>query len=753
MSDNKIVIDSSDVVKAQSTLRELSDQLDKMSNSTGNAEGAVKKMASEMSISSRLTVGALGAVATAAGAVFVACNYLKDASIEAADKMNDLANRTNITTERLSLLDAMAKMAGSSADELVSSAERLGAKLAKQDEASGRAAQALRTLGLSTTDANGATKSMLALQEEIVMAVDRATDKAKAQGSAIQLLGNEYHKIKTAVKEAAEGQGAMYDYMVKTNALISGSLAKNSDEYNDKVSKLSLAFTGIGNSIADAALPFLNKFYDKLISIASKSAELIKQYSGGDAIYNNKSAIEKTYEAEANARNTMKLYEGKFGSSAEAERAKAQTTLLGIASLRRKLQDEGLALMRAAEGAKTDATTGKAGEGITPAGKPGKTNEELHKDKQQYLDKEILAHKVKLDILNGISEEQLIINKYNDAYYSKYPKAQVEELKNIELQELALKQKKDVGEQVYADAIKAFALADRQQKTQNMALAGLSNEVALYRIQTEVMKKFGATQNDVNIAQNEYNLGKAQTALLYKGMEGFEEGEEQRLRNEIEFLKAKGKQLKEISDIDETDRTRQRSFSTGWQESFKQYENDAGNASKNAETLFSAASKGMEDSMAKFAQTGKLSFSGMATSILADIARIASRRAISSIFSLFSADGNVFDSGTVLKSADGNVFDTPTMHSYSGGLGMLGEAGPEAVMPLQRTASGKLGVISQGGGGQVNNISVNVSVQGGNTNEQTGNAVASKVAEQFTRGIVRQELMMAKRTGGMLNPV
>lgn len=65
---------------------------------------------------------------------------------------------------------------------------------------------------------------------------------------------------------------------------------------------------------------------------------------------------------------------------------------------------------------------------------------------------------------------------------------------------------------------------------------------------------------------------------------------------------------------------------------------------------------------------------------------------------LENANGNAFSGGQVTAFATGGVFDSPMMFPMKGGAGMLGEAGPEAIMPLTRIG-GKLGVRAAGGGG------------------------------------------------------
>ena len=77
------------------------------------------------------------------------------------------------------------------------------------------------------------------------------------------------------------------------------------------------------------------------------------------------------------------------------------------------------------------------------------------------------------------------------------------------------------------------------------------------------------------------------------------------------------------------------------------------------------------------------------------------------LFSSQQAAGGAWQGG-VQFFASGGVFNSPTAFAHSGGLGVLGEAGPEAVMPLQRGADGKLGVASRGGGAVTINISQSV---------------------------------------------
>mgnify|MGYP003514823890 CR=1 FL=1 len=108
------------------------------------------------------------------------------------------------------------------------------------------------------------------------------------------------------------------------------------------------------------------------------------------------------------------------------------------------------------------------------------------------------------------------------------------------------------------------------------------------------------------------------------------------------------------------------------------------------------------------------------------VAKGAADWAGNALVSLFSANGNAFGTGGVKMFASGGVVDSPTLFNYSGGTGMMGEAGPEAIMPLKRNSQGKLGVQVSGGS------SGNVSIQ--------QHFYISANGDESVRSIIRQEM-------------
>lgn len=169
----------------------------------------------------------------------------------------------------------------------------------------------------------------------------------------------------------------------------------------------------------------------------------------------------------------------------------------------------------------------------------------------------------------------------------------------------------------------------------------------------------------------------------------------------------------------------------------------------------------MEDAFVEFTQTGKFSFKDFANSIIEDLTRITFRMLVlkplmESIFGVSAgatgtavtnngyaggaygvntfARGGAFDNG-LTKFASGGVVDSPTVFGFGRGkMGLMGEAGPEAILPLKRTGSGDLGVQ-----GKTPNVYINIDAPQGTTAQttETTNANGDKMISVIINNAVR----------------
>jgi lambda family phage tail tape measure protein len=152
----------------------------------------------------------------------------------------------------------------------------------------------------------------------------------------------------------------------------------------------------------------------------------------------------------------------------------------------------------------------------------------------------------------------------------------------------------------------------------------------------------------------------------------------------------------------------QRTFEYGWKKAFASYADSAANAAKLGEQAFVSVTQNLESALDRFVETGKLSFSDLARSIISDLIKIELKAQATSIFKSSGL-------GDLLSGFFGGSSSSPAFGStaFWGGKAdggdvsgsssyMVGERGPELFIPKSSGTvipNNKLG--SMGGGPQV----------------------------------------------------
>ena len=163
------------------------------------------------------------------------------------------------------------------------------------------------------------------------------------------------------------------------------------------------------------------------------------------------------------------------------------------------------------------------------------------------------------------------------------------------------------------------------------------------------------------------------------------DAEEQRLKRQIQLEIELSTTRQKTIQLEEQRRT---SFSEGWNQAFRQYAYDAENYSKLGADAFSSVVSNMNSALDNFVKTGKLSFKGLAQSIIQDLIAIQLKAQAMSLFKM-SGLGNLFGGGTTM-SAGAHQFGIEASGMYADGgdppvgkPSIVGERGPELFIPKQ----------------------------------------------------------------------
>jgi lambda family phage tail tape measure protein len=737
----------------------------KLGNSLQGLEGRLKNTSQAASL---LVTGIKGLAAAAVTGGVIA---LAKSAIDLADDMRDLSQRTGVSIQTLGQFKIAAELSGSSLEGVAKGLTFLNKNLVAAATGTESAAAAFKTIGVATTDAQGNLRSADKVFLDIADRFATLRDGPEKAALAIKVFGKAGAELIPILNLGSQE-------IQRFGLNIGPDFANKADAFNDQLGLMGAQTTMLTIEIGSKLLPVMSG----LLSIVSESiaamGNLAKEF------YAAVGGAAGLQQAAATLIKTMVVLggvtAGVFLATNITTFATALRGVVGVMRTMLTLERAMLAietarvavagLIAGIKSGKTPVTAivGGAIGGTLAAGALGLGISKLIDGITQKITAGLGGAFKGISIPESTAAAGTIPNLSGLQTEKKAKKTkEITEITAQELQYSLLlnRAKIDGNELQQAEAEYALTLLDIDKqklgvnKRQKLEADATTK---LFQTQIDYAKQVGAAVAQDFLKRQELQNNYNQTIEDLKIKAGLITGEglkkiqiDRELATIIERMPGlTDTQIAKLKELIQASQDVKKSFKETFGESLKQYYEQLTNLGTQVADSVKGAFQGLEDQLVNFVTTGKANFADLAKSIIADIARIAIRQAIiaplvkgvGSIFGLQFADGGVFAQNGIQKFAMGGVVNRPTIFPFANGTGLMGEAGPEAIMPLQRGANGKLGVIASGGG----NTSVVVNVDAsGNANVQ-GDQAQAKQLGVVVSAAVQAELVKQQRPGGLL---
>lgn len=735
----------------------------RLQNSMQGLEGRIKNtsMAADL-----LVTGIKG---LAAAAVTGGVLALAKSAINLADDMRDLSQRTGVSIQALGQFKVAAELSGTSLEGVAKGLNFLNKNMVNAATGSKDAAAAFKTIGVATTDAQGNLRSADKVFLDIADRFATLRDGPEKAALAMKVFGKSGAELIPVLNLGSQE-------IQRFGLNIGPDFADKADAFNDQLGLMGAQTTMLTVEIGSKLLPIMSG----LLSIVSESitamGNLAKEFyaavGGATGLQQATAALIKTMVVLGG------VTAGVFVATNITTFAAALRGVVGVMRTMLTLERAMLAIETArvaVVGLIAGVKAGKTPAGAIIGGAIGGTLAAgaLGLGLSKLIDgitKQIgdgLGKAFKGVSIPEPTAAPGTIPSLAGLQTGKTPKKakEITEITSEELQLSLLLNRAKIDNNKLREAELEYALTlldiDKQKIGINQRQK-LEADAAtkLFQTQVDFAQQVGTAvaQDLIKRKELQENYNRTVEDLKIKaGMITGEKLKELEIDRELITIRERlpgltDAQIAKLRELIKASQDVKKSFKETFGESLKQYYEQLTNFGTQVADSVKGAFQGLEDQLFNFVMTGKASFADLAKSIIADLARIAIRQAIiapllkgvGGIFGLKFADGGVFAQNGIQKFARGGIVNGPTVFPFAKGIGLMGEAGPEAIMPLKRGSDGRLGVT---GGGGTTSLVVNVDATGSSVQGDQGQSAALGRA---VASAVQAELIKQKRPGGLL---
>lgn len=594
---------------------------------------------------------------------------------DAGDALAKLSTRTGDTVEELSKLQYAASLADTSNETLEKSLTKLNRVMGDADNGVTQAQEALARFGIEP----GSKLSTIEAFQQIADRVKATGDQAKIASGLNDVFGRSFGELIPLLKGGSAELKSAGDELERMGGVMSGELARASEQFNDNITRLSKKMESLKLEIIGPLIPLFLELSDALVQTTDKSDDLS---TSGQAL---KTIFETLAVVGFNVAYVFRGVGTEIGGILAQANALAHLDFKGFSAI-------GAAMRANAEKARreVDALTNRLlnpFKAVTDGSNYG--NEGRGKSITQ----------------------QGILNAPQSAPASRAAKAKKEDRYTDLLTPAA---------EAYAKALESISAATLSSEKSTLDLNAAQS--TLYDLMNSPLwAQFPEQWQQVVIAQTAAATAAEKTAADYKRLNDL------LAATPTEHLEKTRDTMLFLADAFYAGKISAEQFSEAASTALGNLPDDAKKATDAMNEFAVQAARNMQDAFADFlfdpfkdGVNGMLENFGIAirkmiaNAVAADLSKYLFGDIAGGEGSGLIGKGFDFLSGLV-PNAQGGVYATPALAAYSGsivsrptvfpfakGIGLMGEAGPEAILPLKRGSDGKLGVSSGGGGHTIN---------------------------------------------------
>jgi len=209
-----------------------------------------------------------------AGVSLAGIGAMIKSSIDSADALDEMAQRTGIAVESLSLLVPAAELSAVSTEKFEAGLKKLATGMLEAATGSEASAQNFAALGVAVQNQDGTLRDSEQVLLDLADRFQAMPDGAEKAALAVDIFGKAGAEMIPFLNQGREGIGALKQEAAELGLQLSADTAAQAGNFNDALDKLKLATQSIGNQIIASLLPALNDMAGGMVESAKQGGTL-----------------------------------------------------------------------------------------------------------------------------------------------------------------------------------------------------------------------------------------------------------------------------------------------------------------------------------------------------------------------------------------------------------------------------------------------------------------------------------------------